>query len=120
MDRRTYNNDNEIRLRTSMLRSNLCDYRDAYIRVKGTITVANTAAQGQPNNGANKKVIIKNCAPFTKCISRINKAQIDDAHDIDVIMPMYNIIKHSDNFSKTSGILWKFYRYLPAIDHYWF
>ena len=48
-----------------MLRSSLCDYSDAYILVKGTITVANTAAQDQPNNGANKKVIFKNCAPFT-------------------------------------------------------
>ena len=63
--RGTYNEDKEIRFKTSMLRSSLCDYSDAYILVKGTITVANTAAQDQPNNGANKKVIFKNCAPFT-------------------------------------------------------
>ena len=66
-----------------MLRSNLCDYSDAYILVKGTITVENKAAQGQPNNAADKKVILKNCAPFTNCISRIKITQVDDAHDID-------------------------------------
>ena len=63
--RGTYNEGKEIRFKTSMLRSSLCDYSDAYILVKGTITVANTAAQDQPNNGANKKVIFKNRAPFT-------------------------------------------------------
>ena len=63
--RGTYSEDKETRFKTSMLRSSLCDYSDAYILVKGTITVANTAAQDQPNNGANKNIIFKNCAPFT-------------------------------------------------------
>ena len=63
-----------------MLRSILCDF--ACILVKGTITVANTSAQGQPNNGANKKIIFKHCVPFTNCISRINNTQVDDAHDM--------------------------------------
>ena len=62
--RGTYNKDNQIRFKTSVLRSSLHDYSDAYILVKGTITVANTAVQVQPNNAANKKVIFKNCAPF--------------------------------------------------------
>ena len=63
--RGTYSEDKETRFKTSMLRSSLCDYSDAYILVKGTITVANAAAQDQPNNGANKNIIFKNCAPFT-------------------------------------------------------
>ena len=91
--RETYNKDNPIRFKTSMFRSSLCDYSEAYMLVKETITVTNTAAQDQPNNAANKKVIFKNCAPFTNCISRINNTQIDDPHDIDVVMPMYNLIE---------------------------
>ena len=72
-----------------MLRSSLCNYSDAQILVEGTITVTNTVAR--PNNGANKKVIFKNCAPFTSCIRRINNAHVDDAQYIDVVMPMYNL-----------------------------
>ena len=78
-----------------MLRTGLCDYSNAYILVKGTITVANTAAQGQSNNAINKKVIFKSCAPFTNCISRINNTQVDDPHDIDVIMAMYTLIDYT-------------------------
>ena len=68
-----------------MLTSGLCDYSDADILVKGTITVENKAAQDQLNNIGNKKVIFKNCAPFTNCISRANNGQVDDAHNIDVV-----------------------------------
>ena len=67
-----YNKDNQIRFKTSMLRSGLCDYSDAYIIVKGIIKLRNIAAQGQANNVANEKVISKHCAPFTTCIGRIN------------------------------------------------
>ena len=80
-----------------MLRSSFCDYSDPYILIKGTITVENTAAQDQLSNTANKKVILKNCLPFTKCITIINNAQIDDGHDIDIVMPVYNVIKQIDN-----------------------
>ena len=62
-----------------MLRSSLCDYSDAHILVKGNITVNNTASEGTAANNTNKKVIFKNCAPFAKCISKINNTQIDDA-----------------------------------------
>ena len=85
----------KLGFKTSMLRTGLCDYSNAYILVKGTITVANTAAQGQSNNAINKKVIFKSCAPFTNCISRINNTQVDDAHDIDVIMAMYTLIDYT-------------------------
>ena len=96
-----------------MLRSSLCDYSDAYILVKGNITVNNTAADGAAANNTNKKVIFKNCAPFTKCISRINNTDIDNAQDIDIVMPMYNLIEYSDNYSKTSGSLWQYYKDEP-------
>ena len=88
--RRSYNEDNQIIFKTSMLRSGLCDYRDTYILVKRTIIVAEVIAAA-PNN-ANKKVIIKNCVPFTNCISRINNALVHDPHDIDVVLPIYNLI----------------------------
>ena len=70
--RGTYSVNRQINFKTSMLRSSLCDYSDAYILVKGNITVNNTAADGAAANNTNKKVIFKNCAPFTNCISKIN------------------------------------------------
>ena len=75
-----------------MLRSRLCDYNDAYMLVKGNISVNDTAAEGAAENNTNKKVIFKNCAPFTNCISKINYTEIDNAKDNDVVMPMYNLI----------------------------
>ena len=99
-----------------MLRSSLCDYSDAYILVKGNITVNNTAAAGAAANNTNKKVIFKNCAPFTNCISKINNTQIDNAEYIDIVMPMYNLIEYSDNYSKTSGSLWQYCKDIPAVN----
>ena len=64
-----------------------------------------------------KKVIFKNCAPFTNCISEINNTQVDNAKDIDILMPMYNLIEHSDNYSKTSGSLWQYCKDIPAVDN---
>ena len=84
-----YNVSNQIKFKISITRSNSCDYSDAYIQVKGTITVPNTGETAVPNN-RNKKVIFKNCALFTNFKSEINNTQADDAHDIDVVMPMYN------------------------------
>ena len=101
---------NDIKFKTTMLRSNLCDYADAYILVKGTITIT-----GAGNDDATKQadergkgVTFKNCAPFTKCISRINNKDIDTAQDIDIVMPIYNLIEYSNNYSKTSGSLWQY------------
>ena len=73
-----------------MLNYSLCDYNDAYILDKGTITVPNTAASDANANNANKKVIFKNRAPFINCINKINNKQVDNAKDVDVVMPMYN------------------------------
>ena len=96
-----------------MIRSHLCYCSDEYIHVKGTITIRNTTAA----NNANKKVIFKNCAPFTNCIIQINNTQVDDAHDIDVVMSMYNLIEHSDTYLKTLGGLWNQYRDEQALDN---
>ena len=79
-----------------MLKSNLCDYSDAYILVKGTISANNTAAAGAAANNTNKKVIFKNCAPFTNCISEINNTQIDNAKDIDIVIPMIIMQKQQE------------------------
>ena len=96
-----------------MLRSSLCDYSDAYILVSATITVPNTAAAGASNG---KNIAIKNCAPVSNFVSEINNTQIDNAKDINIVMPMYNLIKYSDNYSKISGSLWNYYRDEPFLN----
>ena len=103
--RGTYNVNSQIKFKTTMLKSSLCDYSDAYIVVKGKITITGA--------GRDKGVALKNCAPFTICISEINNTQIDNCKDIDIIMPMYNLIECSDNYAKTSGSLWQYYRDEP-------
>ena len=99
-----------------MLRSSLCDYSDAYISVKETITVENTGTAAAPNN-RNKKVIFKNCASFTECISKIDNKEIDRAKDVDVVISMYNLIEYSDKYLKTSGSLWQYYKDESFIDN---
>ena len=95
-----------------MLRSSLCDHADAYILTKGTITItgAGDNAAARRADERNEGVIFKNCAPFTKSISRINDTEIDNAQDIDIVMRMYNLIEHIDNYSKISGSLWQYYK----------
>ena len=95
-----------------MIRSDLCDYSDAYILVSGSITItgAGDDDNAKRTDERNKGVIFKNCAPFTNCINSINNIQIDNAEYTDVVMPMYNSIECSDNYLKTSDILWQNYR----------
>ena len=82
-----------------MLKSSFCDYSDVYVLVKGTITINNTAPADVDANNTNKKVILKNCAPFTSCISEINNTQVYNAKDINIVMPMYNLIEYGDKYS---------------------
>ena len=84
----------DIKFKTTMLRSNLCDYADSYILVKGTVTITGVGNDddARQRDERNKGVTFKNCTPFTKCISRINNTGIDNAQDIDIVMPMYNLI----------------------------
>ena len=93
---------NDIKFKTTMLRSNLCDYADVYIIVKGTITIAGAGDDDAAKrlDERNKGVIFKNWATFTKCISRMNNTDIDNTQDIDIVMPMYNLIKYGDNYSR--------------------
>ena len=95
-----YNVNSQIKFKTIMLKSSLCDYSDAYILIKGTITVNNTAAADTDANDINKIVIFKNCASFTNCISEINNSQVDNAKDIAIVMPMYNLIAYSKIIQK--------------------
>ena len=111
--RGTYNVNSQIKFKTTMLKSSLCHYSYAYILVKGTISVNNSPA-GDAINNNNRKVIFKNCAPFTNCISEINNTQIDNAKDIDIVIPMYNLIEYSDNYAKTTGSLWQYGKNIPA------
>ena len=109
----TYNENKSIRFKTPMLRSNLCDYSDAYILVKGTITVTALGANNGGNNIRDKKnrpLILKNNAPFVSCITRINGELIEDADDLDIVIPMYNLLEYSKNYRKTIGSLYNYYR----------
>ena len=90
------------------MRSDSFDFRNAYIVVKGSITVTNLN-----NAKRNKAVAFKNNAPFINCISKINGVQIDNAEDLDVVMPMYNLLEYSKNYKKTTGSLWNYYRDQP-------
>ena len=112
-----YSHNKQVRFKTPMIRSSLCDYSDAYILVKGNISVNNNARAGAAATNINKKVIFKNCPPFTKSISKINNTQIDDAEYTDIVMPMYNLIEYSDNYLKTSGNLWQYCKEIPAVDN---
>ena len=108
-----YNENRSIRFKTPMLRSNLCDYSDAYILVKGTIRVTAPGANNNANNirdKRNRPLILKNNAPFVSCITRINDELIEDADDLDIVMPMYNLLEYSKNYKKTMGSLYNYYR----------
>ena len=95
-----------------MLKSSLCDYSDAYILVKGTITINGRGADAAASQADERN----NCALFINCISEINNTQVENAKDIDIVMPMYNLIEYSDNYAKTTGRLWQYFRYEPDDD----
>ena len=99
-----------------MIRSNLCDYKDAYILVSGTVTITGAGADDTTKRAEeiNKEVIFKNCAPFTECTSNINNTQISNTKDMNAVIPLYNLIEYSDNYSNTSGNIWQYYRDEPS------
>ena len=94
------NDDTTIKFETKVIKSNLCDYSDAYILLTGDITAT--------GGDANTKVASKNCAPFTKCVTHISNEHVDNADNLDIVMSMYNLIEYNDNYSDTSGSLWNF------------
>ena len=95
-----YSHENPIKFLTNSLESSLCDYSDSYILVTGDITAT-------PNNAATQ-VIFKNCAPFEKFRTEITETFVAEADSINIIMPIYNLIEYSVNYSDTSGSLWQF------------
>ena len=105
----TDNTSKPIRFKTSVLRSDLCDYSDAYVWVKGKIAVTN------PNDNANfnKELTLKNNTPFISSISKINSELVENAEDLDIVMPMYNLLEYSKNYERTSGSLFNYYRDEP-------
>ena len=103
----TYNTNKQIRFKTSMLRSDLCDYNDTYIFVKGIDTVS---VDERDRDEMNRQVILKNSAPFISCISKINGVLAENAEDLDIVIPMYNLLKHSKHYSKISASSWNYYR----------
>ena len=113
--RGTYNVNSQIKVKNIMLKSSLSDYSDAYIFIKGKITITGGGddAAARQADERDKGIEFKNCVPFTNCINEINNTQIDNAKDIDILMLMYNSIEYSDNYSKTSGSLWQYYRDEP-------
>ena len=102
----TYNENKSIRFKTPMLRLNLCDYSDEYILFKGTITLARNNLRDRQD----RPLIFKNNALFVSCITRINGELIEDADDLDIVMPMYNLLEYSKNYRKTIGSLYNYYR----------
>ena len=107
---RNYSPSKEIRIKTSVLSSNLCDYSDSYIVVKGTITT-------EDDNNANKRnknLAFKNNAPFINCTSKINGVKIDNAEDLAVVIPTYSLLERRKNYGKTTGSLWNYYRDEPS------
>ena len=97
-----YNVNKEIRIKTSMLRSDLCDFSDAYIVVKGDITLTKTNKR-RIIDIRNRFLAFKNNAPFTNCISKINNVLIGNAEDLDVVMPTYNLLEYSKNYIKKNN-----------------
>ena len=106
----TYNENKSIRFKTFMLRSDLCDYADAYILVNGTITVTANAGANNIRDKKDRKLILKNNAPFVSCITRINNELIEDTDDLDIVIPIYNFLEYSKNYRKTIGSLYNYYR----------
>ena len=102
------NNPDTIKYDTRVLKPNLCDYADAYILVDGTIRAATA--------GANTKLILKNCAPFTKCNLESNDEYVDTAENLDIVMPMYNLIEYSDNYQDSSATLYQYKRDEPSAN----
>ena len=124
-----YNDNTAIKFNTPMLRTSLCDFSEAYIILKGKARVIADATEAGPDNvpparnaaqnGSNKKFVFKNCAPFTDCITKINATMIENANNIDLAMPMYNLIEYSDNYEKSSGSMWQLKRdQLIILNHF--
>ena len=102
-------NDSTIKFETKVIKPNLCDSLDAYILATGDIKVVAVAID--------TNVVFKNCAPFTRCVTHINDEHVETAENLDIIMPMYNLIEYSDNYADSSGSLYQFKRDEPPMNN---
>ena len=102
-------NPDTIKYDTRVLKPNLCDYAEAYVLIDGTIRAA--------ASNANTRLALKNCAPFTKCNLEINDEQVETAKNLDITMPMYNLIEYSDNYQDSSATLYQYKRDEPPEDN---
>ena len=109
------NNPDTIKYDIRVLKPNLCDYEDAYILVDGTIR-AQAIVAGAPEVNADTRLALKNCAPFTKCNLEINDEHVDTAANLDIVMPMYNLIEYSDNYQDSSATLYQYKRDEPPVN----
>ena len=100
-----FNPNKQIKFKTPMLRSDLCDYSEAYVWVKGDVT----ATDPTPNIIFNDYFAFKHNAPFISCVSKINNKLVENTEDLDVVMPMYHVLEYSKNYQKTSGSLFNYY-----------
>ena len=103
-----------------MLRSDLYDYSDAYIVVKGDI-ILTKAIKRRPIDIRNRFLAFKKSAPFTNCISKINNVLVENTEDLDIVTPMYNLLEYSKNYRKTTGSFWNYYRdgpNNPSLNNY--
>ena len=103
-------NPDTIKYDTRVLKPNLCDYAEAYILIDGKIRQKGNAS------AANTRLALKNCAPFTKCNLEINDEHVDTAENLDIVMPMYNLIEYSDNYQDSSATLYQYKRNEPPGD----
>ena len=110
----TYNKNKDIRFKTNQLRNDLCDLNEAYIVVTGKITTTNP---GNDDNVYNRKVSLKNSAPFFNCTLKINSQLIENASGLDIVIPMYNLLYYSKSFRKTTGSFWNYYPDMPKSGH---
>ena len=102
------NNPDTIKYDTRVLKPNLCDYAEAYILVDGTVRATNVLNA--------TRLALKNCAPVTKCNLEINDEHVDTAENLDIVMPMYNLIEYSDNYQDSSATLYQYKRDEPPED----
>ena len=117
----TYNPNKDIRFKTPQIRDDLCDFNDSYIVVTGKVnaTLQNLLADINPpaNNIYNRKIALKDSASFFNCILKINNQLIEDAQDLDIVMPMFNLLYSSKNFRKTARSFWNYYPDKPNSDY---
>ena len=101
----TYNKNKDVRFKTNQLRNDLCDFNDAYIIVTGKITAINP---GNDDNVYNRKVSLKNSAPIFNCTLKTNSQLVEDAQDLDIVIPMHNLLYYVKNFRKTTELLHRY------------